>query len=333
MILVENYTLAVMLCFLAMICWGSWQNTRNLAGNSWRFELYYWDFIFGILLFSLVMAFTFGSVGDAGRGFVQDIQQASWKHLMNAAIGGAIWNLGTLLLVAAISIAGMSVAFPVGGGIGWILGIVVNYLGNPGGNPYLLFGGSFVIVLAIVFSMLSYRRLAREQQKAPLKGIVLSFAAGLMIALFYRFVASSLDTSFTPESSGKLTSYTAVVVFSIGALLSTMIFNPIFMRKPVQGEPVALAGYFKGTGRSHLLGLLGGAIWCLGNSVSFMSVGAASPAISYGLSNAAPVVAAIWGIFVWKEFREAPQGTNKLLGMMFLCYLVGLALIVYARIG
>jgi len=123
------------------------------------------------------------------------------------------------------------------------------------------------------------------------------------------------------------------VVFSIGALLSTMIFNPIFMRKPVQGEPVALAGYFKGTGRSHLLGLLGGAIWCLGNSVSFMSVGAASPAISYGLSNAAPVVAAIWGIFVWKEFREAPQGTNKLLGMMFLCYLVGLALIVYARIG
>jgi glucose uptake protein len=333
MILVENYTLAVLLCFLAMICWGSWQNTRNLAGNSWRFELYYWDFILGIFVFSLVMAFTFGSVGDAGRGFVQDLQQASWKHLINAAMGGAIWNLGTLLLVAAISIAGMSVAFPVGGGIGWILGIVINYIGTPGGNPYLLFGGSFIIVLAIVFSMLSYRMLANEQKKAPLKGILLSFAAGLMIALFYRFVASSLDTSFTPETAGKLTSYTAVVVFSIGALLSTLAFNPVFMRKPVQGEPVTMADYFRGKGKSHLLGLLGGAIWCLGNSVSFMSVGSASPAISYGLSNAAPVVAAIWGIFVWKEFREAPQGTNKLLGMMFLCYLVGLALIVYARIG
>jgi glucose uptake protein len=333
MILIENYTLAVMLCILAMICWGSWQNTQNLAGKSWRFELFYWDFILGIFLFSLVMAFTFGSMGNSGRSFLQDLQQASWSHVISAAVGGAIWNLGTLLLVAAISIAGMSVAFPIGGGIGWILGIVINYLGKPDGNPYLLFGGSAVIVLAILFSMISYRRLASRQNKAPLKGILLSFAAGILIAFFYRFVASSLDTSFVPEEAGKLTSYTAVVIFSAGAMISTLIFNPVFMRKPIQGSPVTCSDYFQGKFRVHAFGLLGGAIWCLGNSVSFMSVGSASPAISYGLSNSAPVVAAIWGIFVWKEFRDAPDGTNRLLALMFLCYLIGLALIVYARIG
>ena len=333
MVLIENYTLAVMLCILAMICWGSWQNTQNLAGKSWRFELYYWDFILGIFLFSLVMAFTFGSMGNSGRSFLQDLQQASWKYVISAAVGGAIWNLGTLLLVAAISIAGMSVAFPIGGGIGWILGIVINYLGKPDGNPYLLFGGSAVIVLAILFSMIAYRRLASQQNKAPLKGILLSLAAGILIAFFYRFVAASLDTTFAPEEAGKLTSYTAVVIFSVGAMISTLIFNPVFMRKPVQGSPVTCSDYTRGKFRVHAYGLLGGAIWCLGNSVSFMSVGAASPAISYGLSNSAPVVAAIWGIFVWKEFRDAPRGTNRLLALMFLCYLIGLALIVYARIG
>jgi glucose uptake protein len=333
MIIVENYTLAVMLCILAMICWGSWQNTQNLAGKSWRFELFYWDFMLGILLFSLIMAFTFGSLGVAGRDFITDLSQASLKSLFSAALGGAIWNLGTLLLVAAISIAGMSVAFPIGGGIGWILGIVINYMGHPEGNPYLLFGGSFVIVLAILSSMISYRRLAKKQEKAPLKGIVLSFTAGLLIALFYRFVAASLDTTFLAESAGKITSYTAVVVFSVGALVSTLIFNPFFMRRPIQGSPVTMKDYFRGTSKMHWLGMLGGAIWCLGNSVSFMAVGAASPAISYGLSNSAPVVAALWGIFVWKEFRDAPKGTDRLLFLMFLFYLVGLAMIVYARVG
>ncbi|HLO57220.1 MAG TPA: GRP family sugar transporter [Bacteroidales bacterium] len=333
MILVQNYTLAVLLCVLAMICWGSWQNTQNLTGKGWRFELYYWDFILGIFIFSLIMAFTFGSLGHEGRPFLADLRQASPGYLISAALGGAIWNLGTLLLIAAISIAGMSVAFPIGGGIGWILGIVINYIGMPEGNPVLLFGGSAIIILAIIFSMISYRRLANAQHKAPLKGILLSFAAGLMIAFFYRFVASSLDTTFTAENSGKITSYTAVVIFSIGAIISTVIFNPLFMRYPIQGDRVSIADYLKGNYRTHFFGMLGGAIWCLGNSVSFMAVNSASPAISYGLSNSAPVVAAIWGIFVWKEFREAPTGTSRLLTMMFICYLIGLSLIVYSRIG
>lgn len=331
MVLVQNYALAVFLCFVAMVCWGSWQNTQNLIGKEWRFELFYWDYSLGILLFALLMAFTFGSFGTQGRSFLPDLAQADAKNLLSSAIGGFIWNIGTLLLVASISIAGMSVAFPIGGGIGWTLGILINYIGKPEGNPTLLFGGTAVIVLAILLSMQSYRKLADHQKKPSFKGIALAFAAGLCIAFFYRFVASSMATDFSPADDGKISSYTAVVFFSIGALLSTIILNPVFMARPVQGEPVKMSGWLKGSPKAHLLGMLGGAIWCIGNSVSFMSVGAASPAISYGLSNAAPVVAALWGIFVWKEFKDAPKGTNMLLTMMFAFYLVGLVLIVYSR--
>jgi len=331
MVLVQNYTLAVFLCALAMICWGSWQNTQNLIGKGWRFELYYWDFSIGIVLFSILMAFTFGSFGGQGRSFIPDVQQADTRYLLSSAVGGFIWNVGTLLLVASISIAGMSVAFPIGGGIGWTLGILINYLGKPEGNPYFLFGGTIVIILAIFVSMQSYRKLAIHQKKPSFMGIFLALLAGICIAFFYRFVALSLATDFSPADAGKISSYTAVVFFSFGALISTLLVNPLFMARPVQGEPVKISEWFRGTSKTHLLGMLGGAIWCLGNSVSFMAVGAASPAISYGLSNAAPVVAAIWGIFVWKEFRDSPKGINLLLTLMFAFYLIGLVLIVYSR--
>ncbi len=331
MVLVQNYGLAVFLCFVAMICWGSWQNTRNLIGTEWRFELFYWDYTAGIILFALIMAFTFGSFGSLGRSFIPDLAQADARNLLSAALGGFIWNIGTLLLVASISIAGMSVAFPIGGGLGWVLGILINYMGKPEGNPWLLFGGTAVIILAILLSMQSYRKLASHQKKPSLKGILLALMAGICIAFFYRFVASSMATDFTPEDAGKISSYTAVVFFSFGALVSTVLINPLFMARPVEGRPVKMNEWFKGTSKAHLLGMLGGAIWCLGNSVSFMSVGAASPAISYGLSNAAPVVAALWGIFVWKEFKDAPKGTNLLLTMMFVCYLIGLGFIIYSK--
>ena len=333
MVLVQNYALAVFLCVIAMICWGSWQNTRNLIGLDWRFELFYWDYTLGILLFALVMAFTFGSFGNEGRSFIPDLAQADPKYLLSSALGGFIWNIGTLLLVASISVAGMSVAFPIGGGIGWTLGIFINYLGRPEGNPYILFGGTAVIIVAILLSMQSYRKLASHQNKPSFKGIFLAFLAGICIAFFYRFVAASLAVDFTPAEAGKISSYTAVVFFSLGALVSTIIVVPFFMARPVEGRPVRMTEWFKGSTRAHLLGLLGGAIWCLGNSVSFMSVGAASPAISYGLSNAAPVVAALWGIFLWKEFKDAPKGTNTLLILMFLSYLIGLVLIVWSRLA
>ena len=338
MILVQNYGLALGFFVLSMICWGSWANTQKLAEKTWRFELFYWDLAIGLLLFAAFAAFTAGSYGNAGRPFLEDLKQADAGSILFACLGGAVWNLGNILLVAAIAVAGMSVGFPIGGGIAWILGIAVNYIlvildkGQPQNNPWLLWGGVLVIVAAIVLSMASYRRLASETKKPTLKGILLSVFAGLLIAFFYGLVVKSIDNRFLAGGTGTLTPYSGVFFFSVGVFFSTFLFNPFFMRYPVQGEPVRIREYWKGSFRTHFTGVLGGFIWMLGMTVSFMAAGAANPDISYALSNAAPVVAILWGVFVWKEFKGAPKGTNKLLAIMFVFYLIGLLLITYSNV-
>jgi len=328
---VQNFFTAIILCSIAMICWGSWQNTRNLISSSWRFELFYWDFSTGIVLLSLIAAFTLGSIDASNRSFLQDLAQAAPRYIALAILGGFIWNLGTLLLTAGIATTGMAVAFPIGGGIGWILGIAVNYIGQPEGNPVWLFAGCTVIICAILCAMFSYKKMATSLKKS-IKGVVYALAAGFFIAFFYRFVIMSISANISPEyTGGQITPYTSVVFFALGALISTLAFNPVFMKRPVEGNPLKAADYFRGTKKIHLVGMLGGMIWCMGQVLSVMSAGAASPAISYGLSNGAPIVAAIWGIFVWKEFKNAPKGTNTLLFLMFLFYLVGLGMIIYSR--
>jgi glucose uptake protein len=333
MILVHNYGLAIFFFAITMICWGSWANTQKLAAKSWRFELFYWDLTIGLLLTATLAAFTIGSLGTEGRPFIQDIQQADGRSILNAMLGGIVWNLGNILLVAAIAVAGMSVGFPIGGGLAWILGIVYNFIliiidkGKPEGNIFLLFSGVFVIIVAIYLSMLSYRKLAREQKKTSAKGILLSVGAGLLIAFFYGLVVKSLDNTFVSGGAGRLTPFTGVFFFALGVAVSTPVFNPFFMRYPVQGEPVRMKEYFRGNLASHTTGLLGGLIWMTGMTVSFMSAGAANPAISYALSNAAPVVAILWGVFIWKEFKGAPKGTGTLLAVMFILFLTGLVLI------
>jgi glucose uptake protein len=335
MITIQNYPLAVAACVLAMICWGSWQNTTNLAarslGRPWRFELYYWDFVTGILLAALAYALTLGSTGSQGRSFAADLAQASPASIGSALLGGAIWNLGTLLLVAAIAIAGMSVAFPIGGGIGWLLGILVNYLAAPVGNVVWLGAGMAAVAAAIFFCMRAYGMLASTQAQPPFKGILLSVAAGLLIAFFFRFTANSLDRLDAPQP-GRLTPYTALVFFAAGAWVSTFLFNPVFMRRPVAGPPLTAADYFAAPPRVHLLGLVGGGIWVTGMMLALLASDTAGDAISYGLSNAAPVVAALWGVFVWREFAAAPPAAHRLLRGMFACYVAGLGLLVAARL-
>ncbi len=339
MVVVQNYALAISFCVLAMICWGSWANTQKLAEKNWRFELFYWDLAVGLLLTAILAAVTLGQFGDAGRPFFQDIQQASGAGIFSAMMGGILWNLGNLLLVAAIAVAGMSVAFPIGGGLAWILGILVNYIINMldpvkkfEGNSTLLFIGMAVIVVAIYLSMVAYKRLASRTAKPTTKGILLSVFAGLAIAFFYGFVVRSIDNQFVAGGTGNLTPFTSVFFFAIGIFISTFIFNPYFMKKPVQGEPVTFKMYFGGSFKTHLTGVLGGFIWMVGMVVSFMAVGAASPAISYALSNAAPVVAILWGVFVWREFAQAPKGTNLILALMFMLYIVGLTIITASNI-
>jgi glucose uptake protein len=334
MLLIGNYPLAVIFFIITMVCWGSWANMQKVAEKSWRFELFYWDLSIGLLLFATLAAFTLGSMGDAGRPFLEDAQHADPSSILYAMLGGLVWNLGNILLVAAIAVAGMSVGFPIGGGIAWILGIAVNYvlvLLDPEktfeGDPNILWTGVAVIMAAIGMSMLSYRRLAAKKKKPTLKGILLSVLAGLLIAFFYGLVVKSLDNDYVAGGTGTMTPFTGVFFFSLGVFVSTILFNPFFMRYPVQGLPVRMREYWNGNLKTHLSGIIGGSIWMLGMVLSFMAAGAANPAISYALSNAAPVVAILWGVLIWKEFKGAPKGTNILLLAMFILYITGLALI------
>jgi len=333
MVLIHNYFIAVCCFILCMICWGSWPNTQKLAAKTWSFELFYLDFILGTFITALIAAFTLGSLGPEGRPFLTDIAGADASSILYAIAGGVVWTLGSLLLTAAMAVAGMSVGFPIGGGLAWVLGIFINFIlvvldkGKPEGNPVMLFIGVAFIISAIYFSMLSYRRLAKKEHKTGSKGIWLSIAAGITIAFFYGLVVKSLDNQFVAGGSGTLTPFSGVFFFAVGALISTPLFNLVAMRHPVQGEPVAFKEYFKGNASAHLTGVLGGVIWMTGMVLSFMSAGASNPAISYALSNAAPVVAILWGVLVWKEFKNAPKGTNWLLTAMFTLFLIGLVII------
>jgi glucose uptake protein len=331
MFVVHSYALAVVFCVITMLCWGSWANTRRLAGRDWRFELFYWDYSLGVPLLTLALGLSLGSAGTEGRGFVSDLSQASSGSVESALLGGAIFNLANLLLVAAIEVAGMAVAFPVAIGLALLIGVIVNYLAAPVGNGVLLALGLLLVTLAIVLDAVAYRRLSAGAAGVTTKGLLLSVASGIFMGLFYRFVAAAMYADPAHAQVGRMGPYAAVFIFAIGVFLSSFLWNTLAMKRPFVGAPVGFADYFRGSFNTHLTGILGGAIWGIGMSFSLIASGRAGFAISYGLGQGATMVAAFWGVFIWKEFRHAPPGTSRLLAAMFACFLSGLALIVIAR--
>jgi glucose uptake protein len=333
MIAVPSYPVAIALCVITMLCWGSWANTRKLAGAQWRFEVFYWDYVFGVMLLVLQVAFTFGSIGDVGRRFLDDLGQADWLSLGSAALGGVVFNAANLLLVAAIDIAGMAVAFPVGIGLALIVGVALNYWSRPEGNAVLLFLGVALIAVAIVLDALAYRRLPGQSRGLSSKGLILSVLCGLLMGSFYWFVAWSMSKDPLLLESGKLGPYAAVCLFACGVLGSNLIFNQVLMARPFEGPPVTWSDYFAGTARQHLLGLAGGAIWALGMICNLLAAGKTSPAVSYGLGQGATMVAALWGVLVWREFRLASRGVRVLLALMFVAYIGGLSLVTFTKAG
>lgn len=335
MILVENYILAILCCVICCMCWGSWANTQKMvAAKNWSFELFYWDLTVGLFLTATLAAVTLGSMGSEGRTFFEDMAVMDWNSIKYAMLGGIVWNFGNIFLTAAIAVAGMSVGFPIGGGLAWIGGIVFNYLlialagQTYPGNQLLLWTGVVIIVLAILICGKAYGKLSSGRSgTTPSKGILLAVMAGIAIMFFYGLVVKSVDPQYVAGGTGTLTPYTGVFFFALGVLISTPVFNLFAMRHPVSGNKVTMRDYSAGSLRTHLIGALGGLIWMGGMVVSFMGAGAANPAISYALSNASPVVAMVWGVFVWKEFKGAPKGTGNLIGSMFLLFVLGLLLI------
>jgi len=331
MVVIQSYFVAVLMCVITMLCWGSWANTQKMASKKWAFQLFYWDYALGVLILSLILAFTMGSIGDEGRGFLEDLGQADGKAIRSALLGGVIFNIANLLIVVAINIAGMAVAFPVGIGLALVIGVFVNYIAKPEGNPVILFIGVVLVVLAIIMDALAYRKYSGGKASATTKGIVIAVLGGILMGFFYRFVADSMVADFAAPEAGKMTPYTASVIFAVGLLLSNFVWNTFFMYRPISGERATYADYFKkGDTRLHLIGLLGGMIWSLGMSFSIIASDQAGPAISYGLGQGATLIAALWGVFIWKEFGKA-EGLKGMLVAMFLFFLTGLGLIIAAR--
>ena len=371
MFLVENYVIAVLFCFVTMLCWGSWANTQKLAGKTWRFELFYWDYVFGVVLMALIFALTMGNNGEYGRGFFADLRQAEGMPMLYAFLGGVVFNIANILLVAAIAIAGMSVAFPVGIGLALVLGVILNYANKPEGDPMMLFIGVAFVAAAIITNALAYKKLPNQQKNVSTKGLTLAVACGVLMSLFYLLVQLSLAgvkvsvsaiTLETPAhiveriqkfavdgvailpltaehlgisqatfQTGKLTPYTGIFIFALGILASNFLINTAVMVKPFVGTPVPIGDYFKGGFKDHTWGIVGGGIWAVGMTLNVIASGVASPAVSYGLGQGATLVSAIWGVCIWREFRTAPKGTEKMLAAMFAFFVVGLGLIIWAR--
>jgi len=321
MFIPQIYAVALALMILSMFSWGSWANTQKAVG-SWRFELFYWDYVWGILLLSLLVGLTFGRTDAASPdSFFNNLGSVSARAVLLALAGGAIFNIANMLLVAAIAIAGLAVAFPIGIGLALVVGSVLNYIVTPAGNPLMLFGGIAMVCVAIVLDAMAYRKLSGNVQVTT-KGIVLSLLSGVAMGVFYPFVAKAI------KGEDHLGPYTVMFVFALGILGSNFPLNYALMRRPITGAPpVSLREYFAARGGLHAWGVLGGLIWGVGTVSNFVASYAQmiGPATSYALGQGATMVSALWGVFVWKEFRGAGPAAIRLLALMFVFFIIGLA--------
>ncbi|MGB0125425.1 MAG: GRP family sugar transporter, partial [Silvibacterium sp.] len=297
----QTYAIALLFMVTSMFCWGSWANTVKLVPG-YRFQLFYWDYVIGLVLGAFVWGVSIGSVGQTGRPFFADLMQTGHSQILFALIGGIIFNVANLLLVAAIDIAGLAVAFPVGIGIALVVGAVSNYLISPNGNAILLFGGIALVLVAIVFDAIAYRE--REQAKSAMsrRGVVISVISGLLMGSFYPFVAKGMTGHDAPGP------YAISMYFVIGVALCSIPVNFLLMRRPLDGRPpVAMRGYTQAHLRWHLWGIAGGVVWCTGAVFNFVASQAhiVGPAVSYSIGQGATMISAAWGVFVWREFASA----------------------------
>ncbi len=324
-----TYQFALFLMILSMFCWGSWANTLKLCPG-YRFQLFYWDYAIGLMLATMVWGLTAGSLGHAGQAFLDAVAQTSSNAILFSVCGGVVFNVANLLLVAAIEVAGLAVAFPVGIGLALVIGAVSSYLIVPAANPLLLFGGVALVTVAIVLDAAAYRKRESTAKATTTRGIVLSLVAGVLMGGWYPIATHDLGRGTSPGP------YAIAFFFAIGVVLSTIPANLLLMAKPLDGKPpVDGSGYWRAPLRWHLAGVFGGAIWCVGAVANFIASVAhldkpIGPAVSYSIGQGATMISACWGVFVWREFAGAPRAARTLLVLMFVFFILGLGAIALA---
>jgi glucose uptake protein len=319
----HSLEIALLMMITSAICWGSWANTYKGVKN-YRFELFYWDYAVGIFLISLILAFTMGNTTpDDPNSFINNVRSADVSNIASTMVGGAIFNLANLLLVAAIDMAGLAIAFPVSIGIALVVGVVLSYALQPRGNGVLLAAGVVCAVIAVIMDGKAYGSLGGAGRSSSKKSIIVCIVSGVLMGLWAPFVAHGMTQGHT------LGPYSIAVFLTLGALLSCSIWNVYFMKKPLVGEPVNFSGFFRGPASGHMLGLLGGVIWGTGMVFNLVAANFTGVAISYAIGQSAPMVAALWGVLVWKEFAGAGSRAKLYLGLMFVFY--GLAILLVAK--
>ena len=320
----HTFAVALIMMIATAICWGSWANTFKGVKN-YRFELFYWDYAVGIFLISLVLALTMGSTADDSSRFLTNVHNADTSNIVSTMIGGVIFNLANLLLVAAIDMAGLAIAFPVSIGIALVVGVVSSYILQPKGSAGLLAAGVVSALIAVILDGKAYGSLTGANRAISRKSIVTCIVSGVLMGIWAPFVTRSMTHGNT------LGPYSVAVFLTLGALLSCFVWNIYFMRRPLVGEPVNFSEFFRGPASGHLLGIIGGSIWGVGTVFNLVAANFTGVAISYAIGQSAPMVAALWGVLAWNEFRGANRKAYVYLAGMFLFYLLSIAIISYAN--
>jgi glucose uptake protein len=320
----HTFAVALLMMIASAICWGSWANTYKGVRN-YRFELFYWDYAVGIFVISLILALTMGSTGHDSSSFLSNVHAADTANLVSTMVAGVIFNLANLLLVAAIDMAGLAIAFPVAIGIALVVGVVASYILQPRGNATLLAAGVGCAVLAVVLDGRAYGALVSANRSVSRKSIVTCVVSGVLMGVWAPFVTRAMTRGNT------LGPYSVAVFLTLGALLSCFVWNIYFMSKPLVGEPVRFSKLFGGPASGHALGLLGGCIWGTGTVFNLVAANFTGVAISYAIGQSAPMVAALWGVLAWKEFRGAGRVAYVYLALMFVFYALAILLISHAN--
>jgi glucose uptake protein len=348
MTLPTTYVAGALLLILSMLCWGSWANTQKLAGR-WRFELYSYDLSVGVAVAAAIAAYTFGSFNSSELTFQDNFLIVGYRKMAYCAGAGMVFNLANMLLLGAMSIAGLAVSFPVSFGVAVIVSAVWNFALNPQGNAILVLGGAVLVAAAIVvnvFAYITHVDLQAEESKktalqidprarpskpkvqppGPARAVTLSVISGILMGIFSPLMEMGR------EGENGVGPYGMALLFAAGLMVSTFLYTPFFLNFPVAGAPIQFLDYFKGKARQHLLGLLGGGLLALGAAAGF--VGAATPAsvkigpaFSYTAVHAGAVVAALWGLLAWREFKGANERIRMLLAVMLVLYLVGMGMV------
>jgi glucose uptake protein len=316
--------IALVMMIATAICWGSWANTFKGVKN-YRFELFYWDYAVGIFLISVALAFTMGSTSNDPSSFLNNVHAADLANIIYTLVGGVVFNLANLLLVAAIDMAGLSIAFPVSIGIALVVGVITSYVQQPKGNAGVLAAGVACALIAVILDGKAYGSLAKAAGSVSKKSITTCIVSGVLMGLWSPFVARAMSHGNT------LGPYSVAVFLTLGALLSCFVWNIYFMKKPLVGEPVQFGEFFRGPAAGHVLGLLGGAIWGTGTVFNLVAANFTGVAISYAIGQSAPMVAALWGVLAWKEFQGAKPQAKTYLVLMFLFYLLAILLVAKAN--